>query len=90
MIYSELTQSMFIQEFHNHGRGEQFTHEALCAMYDYLNSAGDLRLDVVQLCCDYTEYTLKEFEQEEHLSKDDVAFQANDHNGVLISYMVGC
>jgi len=92
MIYLELTQSMFTQAFHDHGRGDQFTHEALCAMYDYINSAGDLRLDVVGLCCDYTEYTLEEFENSEeckHLTQDDVAFPVKDHNGVLISYVVG-
>ena len=91
MIYLELTQSMFTQQFHNMGRGDQFTHEALCAMYDYLESTGkDVSLDVIALCCNFCEYTIEEFEQEEHLTQDDVAFEVRDFKDVLVGYVVGC
>ena len=93
MIYLELTQGMFTQAFHNKGRGDQFTHEALCAMYDYLEGTGDLKLDVVGLCCDFTEYSIEYFESSEeckHLSWEDAEFEVRDHKGVLISYVVGC
>jgi len=61
-------------------------------MYDYLDDIGeDWRLDVVGLCCDFTEYTVEEFEQEEcaHLTQDDVAFDVRDYRGELVSYVVG-
>jgi len=91
VIYLELTESMFTQEFHSCDRGDQFTHEALCAMYDYLDSTGeDLQLDVIGLCCSFCEYTIEELEQEEHLDEDNVAFEVRDYKGELISYVVHC
>ena len=91
MIYLELTQSMFIKEFELCGRRDQFSYEALCAMYEYLDDLGeDFSLDVVALCCDFTEYTLKNFDEEEHLDEDNIAFEVRGSDGKLISYVVHC
>lgn len=46
----------FERTFFNAGRRNQFTPEALRALYDYLEETDpDYELDVVALCCEYTE-----------------------------------
>lgn len=57
-----ISQSQFINAFHNCGRGEQFTYNGLIALYDFLEemnegSDTEYELDVIALCCEFTEYT---------------------------------
>jgi hypothetical protein len=51
----------FRDAFRSHGREEQFTHDGLCALFDYLEELEadigmEFELDVVALCCGYQEY----------------------------------
>lgn len=55
----------FKKQFILQSRDEQFTIEALDVLYDhcieYEESVGErLELDVIGLCCDFTEYTMDE------------------------------
>ena len=65
-----ITKSDFTAEFHRAGRGNQFTHKGLLALYDdlelYAESSGDpIELDVIALCCDYAEYeSLEDFQED--------------------------
>jgi hypothetical protein len=57
-----ISQSQFIDAFHNCGRGEQFTYDGLVALYDFLEemdecSDTEYELDVIALCCEFTEYS---------------------------------
>ena len=57
-MYQEITQSDFTAEFHRANRGSQFSHAALLALYDYLEEINpDTELDVVSICCDFSEYS---------------------------------
>lgn len=48
----------FRQAFHNMGRGEQFSYEALELIFDYLEENDpDAELDVIAICCDFEEMT---------------------------------
>lgn len=52
--------SQFIDAFRNMGRSEQFSYDALCAMFDYIENYEDdsgeqVELDVIALCCDWAE-----------------------------------
>ncbi len=48
--------SQFRDEFQAHGRGDQFSYEALGLLFDYLEEiAPEYELDVVALCCEYSE-----------------------------------
>lgn len=48
--------SQFSDQFRMAGRITQFSYEALGLLYDFLEDAyPDYELDVVALCCDYTE-----------------------------------
>lgn len=47
----------FVREFDNFNRSENFTREAREALYDYLEEIDEnIELDVIGICCDYTEY----------------------------------
>lgn len=70
MYQSVDTKYQFEQAFKEAGRGEQFSHDGLDALFDYLEemeeSTGEkLELDVIALCCDYVEYAnLAEFQSD--------------------------
>ena len=50
--------SQFRDQFHRAGRGDQFSYEALGLLFDYLEECiPDYDLDVIALCCDYSEAT---------------------------------
>jgi hypothetical protein len=49
--------SDFRAAFHSMGRKDQFSYEGLGALFDYLEDfdGGGYELDVIALCCDYSE-----------------------------------
>lgn len=48
--------SQFRDAFRSAGRVEQFSYEALGALFDYLEEVDpDFDLDVIALCCEYAE-----------------------------------
>lgn len=67
---STVTVYDFRQAFHNMGRGEQFTYEGLGALFEWLENyeeetGQEVELDVIALCCDFTEYEdLEEFQRD--------------------------
>ena len=53
--------SQFYDAFKNSSYKNNFSYDGLRALYDYLidyeeNTGTEIELDVVALCCDYTEY----------------------------------
>ena len=51
----------FIEAFRTHGRQNQFSYEGLHALFEYLEEMEDgmgeeMELDVIALCCDYSEF----------------------------------
>lgn len=64
-MYIEVTRSMFYDAFANCGRAEQFSYGALDAILERIEDlecdTGDqIALDVIAICCDFTEYTPEE------------------------------
>ena len=59
MIYTTIDNaSQFRDEFHRCGRGTQFSYVALGLLFDYFEElGGDIELDVIAICCDYSEDT---------------------------------
>jgi hypothetical protein len=60
-----INRTAFHDAFINMGRKEQFSYEARNALFDYLeeyeDSTGEeIELDVIGLCCDYTEAKVSE------------------------------
>ena len=66
MIIEEYDESLFIQRFENMKRvttdenAGNFSYKGLRALFEYLDDCFDeenpLKLDVISLCCDYSEY----------------------------------
>ncbi|GHU80108.1 hypothetical protein AGMMS49992_32810 [Clostridia bacterium] len=61
--------SLFHSRFHDYGRDDQFSGAGLDALYEYLTDleedcGQEIELDVVGLCCDYTEFTSDELIEE--------------------------
>jgi len=59
----------FRNAFINYGRSKQFTYEGLETLFNYLEEYEDetgeqLELDVIGLCCDFSELTLQELKGE--------------------------
>ncbi len=64
MIYIEIDKPRFRDAFRAAGRQDQFSHEALDLLYDYLNNFDeDVKLDVIAICCEYVEDTPTEIAQ---------------------------
>ena len=58
---SNVSQYDFERAFVDMGRGDNFTYDALRALYDYLieleeGTGEEWELDVIGLCCDYSEH----------------------------------
>jgi len=64
-----VTDQDFIQAFHDYGRQDQFTRAGLHALFEYLeqyeeDTGEELELDVIALCCDFSEHDLEDLERE--------------------------
>lgn len=61
MIFKELNENEFVNEFKRFDREDNFTKEALSYLYDELESfEEDIKLDIISICCNYSEYTIEE------------------------------
>lgn len=57
-MYIEVTKSIFHDAFQS-TRPEQFTYAGVRALYEYLTDMGedkDCELDVIAICCDFSQY----------------------------------
>lgn len=81
-LYQKVSKSDFCQAFTLMGRKDQFSYEGRCALFEYLEGIAEdcnepIELDVIALCCEYSEYEdLDEYNKEygtEYDSWDDVA-----------------
>ena len=70
--------SAFMDEFHRMGRGDQFSYEALEALYVYYDELEDFELDAIAICCEWTEYE-NEKEALEAYNAEDLDDIQNSH-----------
>ena len=68
MIYSSVDFVDFKNAFRRHGRMDNFPN-TLEALFDYLDELsneleGGLELDVISICCEFSEYSLDELKRE--------------------------
>ena len=63
--------SQFRDAFRSAGRVEQFSYEALGALFDYLEEVDpDFDLDVIALCCDYAEDSAEDIAKNYNIEVD--------------------
>ena len=71
-----LTEYDFCREWEtNEERKDQFTHSAQVALYEYLNECEEgtgqpVELDIIALCCEYTEYATAYEAMEQYQPED--------------------
>jgi hypothetical protein len=60
-MHTIVTRGMFIDSFISI-RPERYSYSGLCALFDYLDDMGaqDVELDVIAICCEFSQYTLEE------------------------------
>ena len=85
MLYDTVDQPKFVRAFYACGRGEQFSQEALHALFEYLDSAGfGVELDIIAFCCDFAEISEDELLQDVDCDDvDDVDQYIRDNNDVI-------
>lgn len=76
MIKETIDESLFLSRFKDYGRQENFSANGLRSLFEYLEQLSedcgqDIELDVVALCCDYSECSISELWSDyEHLFED--------------------
>jgi hypothetical protein len=85
----------FINEFIKFDRANQFTPKALSFLFDYFeeyeNETGkDIELDVIAICCEYTENTLqqwaKDYGIDEHLGYTELVSRLSSQTYIVGDY----
>jgi len=63
-MYIIINFDQFVDAFKRMGREDQFSRTALDLIYDYLNEYEDIELDIIAICCEFSEYTEEELIEE--------------------------
>ena len=86
MLYQEINQADFISAFKSI-RPENFSYEGLKSLYGYfeeLSEDQNIELDVIAICCDFTEYdNLAEFNRDYGKNFSDIE-EIFDHTQVIM------
>ena len=83
-MYQTIGKCQFHDAFKSMGRDNQFSYEGLDALYDYLeqyeeDTGEKIDLDVIALCCEYSEYdNLEQFRNDYDSKDEDGQYQYND------------
>ena len=68
-MYQRVEEYDFVQAFKDCNRTDHFTRDGLNVLFEHLvsleeDTGEEIELDVVALCCEYYEYSLKEYNNE--------------------------
>jgi len=84
MIYKQVSFADFSAEFEKYGRKDQFSPSALELIFNYLdNDDVDQRLDVIAICCDFSEETLEDVETRYDIPIDEAREYLDNSTTVL-------
>lgn len=84
-----LSLSDFQNAFANSSRSEQFTDDALESIFNHLTELEDstgteLELDIIAICCDFTEYENLEAFQKEYDAEDYPDFDSIEYETTVL------
>lgn len=75
----------FRRAFHAFDRQDQFSHEALELLFDYFEELDpDMELDVVAICCDYSEDSPEDIAAAYSLENEEMAQDYVADNGAYV------
>lgn len=84
-MYQTITESQFKDAFKHAGRQNNFSYEALTALYEFLeDNYENYELDIIELCCAWSEETIEValsnygFDSIEELEEDTIVIQLSD------------
>lgn len=87
------TTSQFVQAFRAMGRGEQFSYNALDALYNHLEDMDeDYELNVIELCCEWSESTIEgalayySLDNLKELKENTIVLEIDDDNILYMNY----
>ena len=74
-MYQNVNWHNFQDAFQNMGRGDNFSYEGLRALFDYIEQleedmGEEIELDVIALCCEYSEIEEDEQAYKEYIGDD--------------------
>jgi hypothetical protein len=86
-IVQTLDKSSFIDAFKQSSRKDQFSYEALEAIFDYLEDYSDstgepVELDIVAICCEWAEAHWEDIAREYSIDLNDFADDTDDYNRI--------
>lgn len=95
-----ITESQFVDAFYHMGRAENFSYAGRIALFEYLESyeeetGQETELDVIALCCEYTEYSSledfqanygSEYEDIEDIMDDTVVIMIDDESFIIANF----
>jgi hypothetical protein len=80
----------FRDQFHQCGRGDQFSYDGLRVLFEFLeeyedSTGSEIELDVPELCCEYSEDTPKEIAENYGYTFDEDENEDEDtrHNAII-------
>lgn len=91
-MYQTITLSEFRDSFHRMNRGNQFSYEGLEVLFDYLEEFDNMELDIIALCCEFTECSideaLKDYDLEsiEELENNTLVLKVDDDTIIYQNY----
>jgi hypothetical protein len=82
----------FLDAFRAYGRADQFSRAGLIALFDYLEEIDgegeeELELDVIGLCCDYSEYLTALEAAKEYGYEVDAAFTEEETEADALTWL---
>lgn len=90
-MYQTISKSQFRDEF-NKIRPNNFSYEGLGVLYDYLEEMEGFELDVIAICCDFSESSIKEvlsdydLESIEELEQNTTVLKIDDETVIYQNY----
>jgi hypothetical protein len=76
--------TQFADQFRDYGRGDNFSYDALHALYEWYEELDpDMELDVIAICCDWYEYesiteAYRDFFSDQSTDEDDMRDELSD------------
>ena len=90
-IVQTLTKSSFIDAFKQSSRKDQFSYEALEAIFEYMeeysaNTGESIELDIVAICCEWAESHWSEVARDYSIDLNDHADDTDDDERIQTVY----
>lgn len=95
-----ISKTEFVCCFSDYGRGDNFSVDGRDSLFDYLesleeNTGEEIELDVIAICCDFTEYDSledfneaynKDFESIDQIEEETTVIRINDKSFIIQNY----